>query len=78
MARPYMSSSMTNLFARSDTCLVSSVVDGYRPMGIHIDFGEVIFIDSWFQKVKADGSAYQIDERSEYLQRTERWINTAT
>jgi hypothetical protein len=78
VARPCILPGITNLLAVSDTCLVSSIDDGYRPVGLSLDLGELIFINPRLRKFKASDSAHQINERLEHLQRTGKWISTTT
>jgi hypothetical protein len=66
---------ITNILARSDACLVTGIVDAYRPIGLRMDVGEVIFIKARPQKIYASSSGCQINERPEHLQRTRWWVN---
>ena len=71
---------MTNLLTRSNTCLVSGIVDIYHPVSIRLDLGELIFINSWLYKVKTSDSRCQLSEGSEYLHSRRKvdqhWLST--
>jgi len=62
---------MTDLRTRSDTRLVSGVLEGYRPIAHGPDLGELSFLNARLQKINASISGCHINENSEHLQKTE-------